>query len=75
MLGSVRSMGGAVEAWRRLLRWIREHPLAADTMLAVALMVLALVIHYTDVRLDSRAAGARAHVVDAAVRDRCRRCP
>ncbi len=46
-------MGGAVEAWRRLLRWIREHPLAADTMLAVALMVLALVIHYTDVRLDS----------------------
>ncbi len=46
-------MRGAAELWRRGVRWIREHPLAADTLLAVALMALALVIHLSATQLDA----------------------
>jgi signal transduction histidine kinase len=40
-------MEGVAELWRRPFRWLREHPLAADTIVAVALTALAIVVHVT----------------------------
>ena len=49
---SVERMTGVVDQARRPVRWIREHPFPADTILAVLLMVLALVLHATSPQLD-----------------------
>jgi signal transduction histidine kinase len=45
-------MTGVVDQARRPVRWLREHPFAADTALAVLLTVLALVIHASSPQLD-----------------------
>jgi signal transduction histidine kinase len=49
-------MTGVAELARRPVRWIREHPLAADTVLASLLTVLALVLHATTSEVDGRPA-------------------
>jgi signal transduction histidine kinase len=46
-------MTGAAEALRRPVRWIREHPLTADTTLAVLLAALALVLHGATDHIES----------------------
>src|SRR5262249_46232353 len=45
-------MTGAAELARRPVRWIREHPLAADTILAALLTALALVLQFTTHEVD-----------------------
>src|SRR3954471_5153833 len=45
-------MTGAAEVARRPVRWIREHPLAADTILAALLAALALVLQFTTHEVD-----------------------
>jgi signal transduction histidine kinase len=49
-------MTWGAELARRPVRWIREHPLAADTGLAALLMALALVVHATTTVIDGRQA-------------------
>lgn len=38
-------MGGLAELWRRPVRWLREHPLAADSLFAVVFAAVSLTIH------------------------------
>jgi signal transduction histidine kinase len=42
-----------VEAWRRPLEWSRAHPFAADTVFAVVLTVIALVVHAGSPHFDA----------------------
>jgi signal transduction histidine kinase len=45
-------MTGGAEMARRPVRWIREHPLAADAMLAALLTTLALFLHSATNRIE-----------------------
>jgi signal transduction histidine kinase len=47
-------MTRAAELARRPVRWIREHPFAADTALAALLTALALVLHVTTSEIDGK---------------------
>ena len=51
-IGSVAGMTGVVDQARRPVHWLREHPFGADTILAVLLAVLALVVHVTSPQLE-----------------------
>ena len=46
-------MTGVAEVLRRLVRWLREHPFAADTALAIFITVLAMAFHLTDPEIDA----------------------
>jgi signal transduction histidine kinase len=46
-------MTGAADLARRPVRWIRDHPLAADTLLAALLTALALFLHSATNRIES----------------------
>src|SRR3954451_18209619 len=46
-------MTGVAALARRQVRWVRQHPLAADTMLAALLTTLALFLHSATERIDS----------------------
>jgi signal transduction histidine kinase len=51
-------MTRAAELARRPVRWIREHPFAADATLAALLTALALVVHFTTSEIDGKPAHA-----------------
>jgi signal transduction histidine kinase len=49
-------MTGGAELARRPVCWIREHPLAADSILAALLTTLALAVHFSTSEIDGEAA-------------------
>ncbi len=55
-IDSVAAMTSGAELARRPVCWIREHPLAADSILAALLTTLALALHFSTSEIDDQPA-------------------